>query len=86
MLEAFNSGCIIPVADMLEPPDTVAPTARTFFAMAGLLTEHEKRNKSSPSFPAEDMIRFSGFCAKHNHNECNVCYRMVSDDIRGSIV
>lgn len=82
MLEAFVSGYTIPVADMLESPDVVAPTARTFLAMAGLPTVHEERTRS-PLFPAEEMIKFSGFCAKHERTgpKGAVCTE-ASDDRR----
>ncbi len=72
MLEAFISGYTIPVADMLAPPDVVAPTASTFLAVAGLLTVHE-RKMSSPSFPAEEIIKFSGFCAKTRESKPRTC-------------
>ena len=49
--------------EMRELPDVVAPTARTFLAIAGLLMVHDERPVSSPSFPAAKISKFSGFCA-----------------------
>ena len=46
-------------------PDEVAPTARTFFAIAGLLMVQTSRpSLMSPSLPAAKMSRFSGFCLR----------------------
>lgn len=42
-------------------PDVVAPTARQFFPMAGLLIVQVERSMS-PSLPAANISRCSGFC------------------------
>ena len=48
---------------MRDSPDEVAPTARTFFVIAGLLmVQTERPSLTSPSLPAAKMSRFSGFC------------------------
>lgn len=44
-------------------PDVEAPTARTFFEMAGLFIVHDWRTVS-PMFPAENISKFSEFYAQ----------------------
>lgn len=51
----------LPLAERRVLPDVEAPTARTFFAMAGLFIVHVSRT-TSPMFPAENMSKLCGFC------------------------
>lgn len=52
-----------PVRVMRVPPEVLAPTARTFFVSAGLPIVQVSRSKS-PSLPAANISRFSGFCTQ----------------------
>ena len=63
-VESTSSGLRAQVNEIREAPDIVAPTARTFLAMAGLPIVHVERPISSPSFPAAKINKFSGFCAE----------------------
>lgn len=52
-----------PVDVRRDSPEDVAPTARTFFPIAGDPMVQEVRNSSmSPSLPAANTSRFSWFC------------------------
>ena len=54
-----------PVVPRRVSPDAVAPTARAFLPIAGLLNVQTLRPSStSPSFPAANISRFSGYCAE----------------------
>lgn len=43
-------------------PEVLAPTASTFFAIAGLSIEQPSKLNPPPLLPAAKMSRFSGFC------------------------
>ena len=52
-----------PVVVNRVSPDAVAPTARAFLPIAGVPIVHTVRlSLMSPSLPAANISRFSGFC------------------------
>lgn len=54
------SGLTTSVTERRVLPDVVAPTARIFFAIAGLEIVHVELTVS-PEFPAAKISKFSGF-------------------------
>lgn len=51
-----------PVIVKRVSPDDVAPTPRAFLPIAGVAIVHTVRSSMSPSLPAANISKFSGFC------------------------
>lgn len=69
MSVASTSGVTSPVVVSRVLPDVVAPTASAFFIIAGLFIVHESRTMS-PSFPAANISKSSGFlCAERYEDD-----------------